>query len=59
MNREQIKSAILKTAGNPESGAIADLVDQMAEAILNIDKPEVKKFNPISETRVIESKEIR
>lgn len=59
MNREQIKSAILKTAGNPESGAIADLVDQMAEAILNIDKPEVKKFNPVSETRVIESKEIR
>ena len=59
MNKEQIKSAILKTAGNPESGAIADLVDQMAEAILNIDKPEVKKFNPVSETRVIESIEIR
>ena len=59
MNKEQIKSAILKIAGNPESGAIADLVDQMAEAILNIDKPEVKKFNPVSETRVIESKEIR
>lgn len=59
MNKEQIKSAILKTAGNPESGAIADLVDEMAEAILNIDKPEVKKFNPISETRIIESKEIR
>lgn len=59
MNKEQIKSAILKTAGNPESGAIADLVDEMAEAILNIDKPEVKKFNPVSETRVIESKEIR
>jgi hypothetical protein len=59
MNKEQIKSAILKTAGNPESGAIADLVDQMVEAILNIDKPEVKKFNPVSETRVIESIEIR
>lgn len=59
MNKEQIKSAILKTAGNPESGAIADLVDEMAEAILNINKPEVKKFNPISETRIIESKEIR
>ena len=59
MNKEQIKSAILKTAGNPESGAIADLVDQMVEAILNIDKPEVKKFNPVSETRVIECKEIR
>lgn len=59
MNKEEIKSAILKTAGNPESGAIADLVDEMAEAILNINKPEVKKFNPVSETRVIESKEIR
>jgi hypothetical protein len=59
MNKEQIKSAILKTAGNPESGAIADLVDQMVEAILNIDKPEVKKFNPVSETRVIEFQEIR
>jgi hypothetical protein len=31
----------------------------MVEAILNIDKPEVKKFNPVSETRVIESIEIR
>ena len=59
MNKEQIKSAILKPAGNPESRAIADLVDQMVEAILNIDKPEVKKFNPVSETRVIESIEIR
>jgi hypothetical protein len=59
MNKEQIKSAILKTAGNPESGAIADLVDQMVEAILDIDNSEVKKFNPVSETRVIESKEIR
>lgn len=59
MNKEQIKSAILKTAGNPESGAIADLADAIADAILNIDTPEVKKFNPVSETRVIESKEIR
>ena len=59
MNKDQIKDVILKTAGYPESGAIAELADAMATAIVEIDTPEVKKFEPVKETRVIESKETR
>lgn len=60
MNKDQIKEAILKVAGNPDSGAIAELADEMAEAIEQIDKPvETKKFNPITETRIQEVKETR
>lgn len=60
MNKDQIKEAILKVAGNPESGAIAELADEMADAIEQIDKPvETKKFNPITETRIQEVKETR
>jgi hypothetical protein len=59
MNKEQIKSAILKVAGNPESGAIADMAEAMAEAIINIDKPEIKKFEPVKETRIVSVQETR
>lgn len=58
MNKQQIKEAILKVAGNPESGAIADLADAMAEAICNI-KPETKKYDPVKETRIINANETR
>jgi hypothetical protein len=59
MNKEQIKQAILKTAGNPSSGVIKDLADAFAEAIMKIDEPEKKSFNPVTETRVLETKETR
>jgi len=60
MDKAKVKEAILKVAGNPESGIIADLADEMAEAVINIDKPiETKKFNPIEETRIQEVKETR
>jgi hypothetical protein len=59
MNKEQIKSAILKVAGNPESGVIADMAEAMAEAIINIDKPEIKKFEPVKETRIVSVQETR
>jgi Holliday junction resolvasome RuvABC endonuclease subunit len=60
MDKQQIKEAILKAAGNPESGAIADFADAMAEAVTNIDKPvETKKFNPVAETRITEISETR
>jgi TRAP-type uncharacterized transport system substrate-binding protein len=59
MTKDQIKDVILKTAGYPESGAIAELADAMATAIVEIDTPEIKKFEPVKETRVIESKETR
>jgi hypothetical protein len=59
VNKEQIKDVILKTAGYPESGVIAELADAMAKAIVEIDTPEIKKFEPVKETRVVESKETR
>jgi hypothetical protein len=59
MNKDQIKDVILKTAGYPESGVIAELADAMATAIVEIDTPEIKKFEPVKETRVVESKETR
>ena len=60
MDKQQIKDAILKAAGNPESGVIADFADAMAEAVANINKPiETKKFNPIAETRITEISETR
>lgn len=33
MNAEQIKSIILDIAGNPESGALFDIAEAIAEAI--------------------------
>lgn len=59
MDKSKVKDAILKVAGYPESGVIADLADAMAEAVINIDKPETKKFEPVKETRVQEVKETR
>lgn len=58
MNRDEVKAAILKVAGNPESGIIAELADAFADEICGT-KKETKKFNPIQETRVKEVKETR
>ena len=55
----QVKAAILKVAGNPESGAIRDLADAMAKAIVEIDAPEVKEYKPVAETRVLKASEKR
>jgi len=63
MDKAKVKDAILKTAVYPESGLIADLADAMAEAVVNIDKPEpvreVKKFEVEKETRTIQASETR
>ena len=60
MDKAKVKDAILKTAGYPESGVIAELADAIAEAVINIDKPvEIKKFEPVKETRIQEVKETR
>lgn len=60
MDKTKVKEAILKVAGNPESGVIAELADAMAEAVVNIDKPvETKKFEPVKETRIQEITETR
>jgi hypothetical protein len=59
MDKAKVKSIILQVAGNPSSGAIAELADELAQAIIDIDKPEVKNFNPVQETRIVEIKETR
>jgi len=59
MDKAKVKSTILEVAGNPTSGVIAELADELAQAIIDIDKPEVKNFNPVQETRIVEIKETR
>ncbi len=60
MNKEEIKSALLKAAGNPASGVIVEYADKMAEAIWLLKEPEEKKnFNPVKETRIIPPAEAR
>lgn len=59
MDKQKVKEVILKVAGNPETGVIAELADAMAEAVVGIDKPETKKFEPVKETRIQEVKETR
>jgi hypothetical protein len=59
MDKAKVKSIILQVAGNPTSGVIAELADELAQAIVDIDKPEVKNFNPVQETRIVEIKETR
>lgn len=48
----KVRETILRVAGNPENGVIKDLAQAMAEAIVALDSPEVKSFDPVKETRV-------
>lgn len=62
MNVAKIKEALLASVGNPETGAISEYADVMAEAIAKeLDdccaEPEVKSFTPVKETRVLEAPE--
>jgi len=50
--KKEIVEAILKTAGNPDTGIIKDLADAFATAIVAIDAP-------VKETRVDSPKETR
>ena len=52
--KEQIKDAILKASGNPDTGIVRDNVDTWAQAVWELDN-EVKP----KEVRVIEAKETR
>ena len=54
-SKEEIKDAILKASGNPESGVVRDNVDTWAQAVWELDN-EVK---PAKEVRVIQAKETR
>jgi len=56
-SKAEIKAAILKVAGNPTVGAIADLADSMAEEVFAIDNPPVKVQE--KESRVTKPEETR
>jgi hypothetical protein len=57
--KSQIRQAILAVAGNPESGPIAALAEEMAKAIVALDAPEEKAEKPSKETRVVTVAETR
>ena len=62
--KDEIKAAILKAAGNPESGVGFKNVDAWAEAVVALDAPTKsakaeEKSAPAKETRVIASDETR
>lgn len=65
LKKEDIKKEILRIAGNPESGPIAQFADTWAEELEKLSSPkkeevkEVKKFEPAKETRTVEAKETR
>jgi hypothetical protein len=55
--KDEIKAAILKSAGNPTLGVIAEMADDLAKAVWELDNKNSE--NPAKEARVIESKETR
>ena len=55
--KDEIKAALLRAAGNPSSGAIADLADEMAEAIASLDNKKASATQ--TDVRVVEPKETR
>lgn len=52
-DHEAIKREILRIAGNPSAGAIKDLADEWARAIVALD------VEPTKETRVMKAAETR
>jgi hypothetical protein len=55
--KDEIKAAILKSAGNPTVGVIAEMADDLAKAVWELENKNSE--NPAKEVRVIESKETR
>jgi hypothetical protein len=55
--QNDIKNAILKAAGNPTVGVIADMADDLAKAVWELDN--ANSYNPAKEARVVDSKETR
>jgi len=56
-SKDDIKRAILKVAGNPSVGVIADLADDLAKAVWELDN--TNSYNQAKEARVVDSKETR
>lgn len=57
--REQIKAAILKAAGNPESGALLEVIDVMVDEVHAIDNPPSMMRGEEKVTRVTKPTETR
>lgn len=55
--KEEIKQAILEAAGNPSAGAIAEIADELAKAVWQLDNK--NSVNPAKEVRVVDTKETR
>ena len=55
--KEEIKNAILEAAGNPSAGAIAEIADDLAKAVWQLDNK--NSVNPAKEARVVDTKETR
>jgi hypothetical protein len=56
-SQDEIKKAILKAAGNPSVGVIADMADDLAKAVWQLDN--TNSYSPAKEARVVDSKETR
>jgi hypothetical protein len=56
-SKDEIKKAILKAAGNPSVGTIAEMADDLAQAVWELDN--TNSYNPAKEARVVDSKETR
>lgn len=55
--KDEIKNAILEAAGNPSAGAIAEIADDLAKAVWQLDNK--NSVNPAKEVRVVDTKETR
>jgi hypothetical protein len=55
--KDEIKQAILKAAGNPSAGALAEIADELAKAVWELDNK--NSVNPAKEVRVVDTKETR
>jgi 3,4-dihydroxy-2-butanone 4-phosphate synthase len=56
-SKDEIKRAILKAAGNPSVGVIADIADDLAKAVWELDN--TNSYSPAKEARVVDIKETR
>ena len=55
--KDEIKAAILKTAGNPTAGIVKDLAEDFAKAVWELDNK--NSHSPNKEVRIVDSKETR
>ena len=55
--KDEIKAAILATAGNPSAGLVAEIAEDLAQAVWELDNK--NSVNPAKEVRVTSPKETR